>query len=196
MSIGTMEAVADRLLTAEQFAELPEEPRAELVKGRFVEMPRVKPLHGLINAEIIFLLKLWAREAGFVVFDDSGIITTRDPDSVRGPDCFVYRRDDVPADLTAYPETPPSLCVEIRSPSSTLAELQDKADEYLAIGVAVVWLVMPETESVEVVTADGRSTFDSRETLPGQDALPGLAVDVASIFAFVTPSSANSASDA
>ena len=39
--------------------------------------------------------------------------------------------------------TPPLLCIEILSPGDTLAEMQQRIDDYLAMGVRNIWLFDP-----------------------------------------------------
>ena len=57
-----------------------------------------------------------------------------------------------------------------------------KAAWYLSVGVAVVWIVVPETRRVVVVTAAGSDTYGSGRSLPEQAQLPGLAPPVDELF--------------
>jgi Uma2 family endonuclease len=88
-----MATVAEKLLTAEEFARLPDPGYpTELVDGRIVEMPSPGSRHGQICNKIGRLLGNFAEEGdiGHVLNNDSGIITERGPDSVRGPDVAYY----------------------------------------------------------------------------------------------------------
>ena len=81
----------------------------------------------------------------------------------------------------------PDLAVEIRSPSNTLAELRDKARLYLDLGASLVWLVLPDDQSVEVCRMNKsgeteKEVFGPDDTLSGDEVLPGFMVDVRSIF--------------
>src|SRR5919109_5527977 len=93
-------ATIDVLLTAEEFLRLPDDgaPR-ELVRGRIQEMtPSAQP-HGLVCLEIAFIPRsyLSTHDFGRVVCNDGGFITTRSPDSVRGPDVSFYRHAQIPS---------------------------------------------------------------------------------------------------
>ena len=59
-----------------------------------------------------------------------------------------------------------------------------KADEYLGAGVPLVWIVNPDTRSIEVLRADG-STARLREAheLSGEVVLPGFTCRVGELFA-------------
>ena len=80
-------------------------------------------------------------------------------------------------------ETSPVLCVEVASPSNSLPSLRAKADEYLAFGTKVVWLVLPSIRAVEVVTSEGRTLMAFDQTIPPHVALPDLELPVAELFA-------------
>lgn len=84
-----MATATQPLITAEQFARRPDPGYPEeLVKGKIVTMPPPGFRHGEICAQIAFLLKLAIQdtERGRVLSNDSGVVTERGPDSVRGPD--------------------------------------------------------------------------------------------------------------
>ena len=48
---------------------------------------------------------------------------------------------------------PPFLCVEILSPEDRMKRVQERIDDYLAMGVAYVWVFDPSTHHVYVATA-------------------------------------------
>ena len=147
-------------------------------------MVRPKPRHGRVCARIVYLLSQWAGEAGFEVYaNDVGVLTERDPDTVRGPDVAAFRRDRIPDETGDWFETGPDLCIEVRSPSNTLRDLRQKANEYLAIGSEVVWIVDPDAVWVEVITPDGRLLLDADDAIPAHPSLPGLSLSVADLFA-------------
>src|SRR6266566_9086075 len=97
MSTTTIAPPSERLITAEEFLAQPYDGRrTELVRGKVVEMPPTNFLHGIICVRVAAIL--WdyvkTRDLGWVTCNDSGVITQRDPDSVRGPDSayFSYQR--------------------------------------------------------------------------------------------------------
>lgn len=176
------------LLTAEQYLNLPDDGRlTELVKGVVAEMPQPKPAHGYICTNFARELSVYVRnhDLGRVVSNDSGVITERDPDSVRGADVAYYSYDRVPRGPLPDGYWPtPELVIEVRSPSDRLSRLSAKASEYLDAGAVVVLVADPGVESVAVFTADElprRLSNGDDLTLP--ELFPDFRVPVRSLFA-------------
>jgi Uma2 family endonuclease len=75
------------------------------------------------------------------------------------PDPAHYRVPDVCVTLGEPAENiftePPFLCVEILSPDDTAVEVRTKVEEYLAFGVAYVWVIDPITRRGEIHTSKG-----------------------------------------
>ena len=133
-------ATATSLLTIDEYLAMPNlGERNELVLGRIVEVPPPGNRHGLICARFARLIGNHVVELGLgeVMTNDSGIITHRDPDSVRGADIAYYAAAKLPPieQWTGYFDFPPDLVVEVRSPSDRWSKLVQKAGEYLDAGV-------------------------------------------------------------
>src|SRR5438067_11437479 len=89
MAPVTTAAPPDRLLTAEEYAKLPDTGvPTELVRGRVIEMNVPAPRHGEICWKVARLVGVYAEDQGLgrIVINDAGVITRRDPDTVRGGD--------------------------------------------------------------------------------------------------------------
>src|SRR5436190_2192394 len=115
-------AVADALLSAEEFARRPESQdglREELVKGVVQQMPMPRFRHGKLQLRVGRMLAEFvdAQALGHVAMETGGI-TELDPDIVRGPDVAFWSKERLPLDgqVEVYPDFAPDLCVEIRSP--------------------------------------------------------------------------------
>ncbi len=119
--------------------------------------------------------------------NDSGILTKRDPDSVRGADVTYYSYGRVPKSESpiGYPNAVPEIVFEVVSPSNTrrqitvktgeylnadvnvvcvvdppretAVEIHDKVLEYIHAGTALVWLIYSRSREVVVQTPDGVS---------------------------------------
>ncbi|MBX9581408.1 MAG: Uma2 family endonuclease [Gemmataceae bacterium] len=176
------------LLTAEEYAALPDGGRhTELVRGRVIEMPQPTFRHGVLCNRVGRLLGNFVEERGlgWVLNNDSGVVTERDPDTVRGADIAYFSFAKIPKgqEPEKYPSVAPELVFEVRSPSDRWSAVGAKADEYLTAGVRVVCVLDPDTESVGVYTADEfprRLTADDELTLP--EVFPDFRVPVRRFF--------------
>lgn len=185
-----MSKISQKLLTAEEFFDLPEPADGsfqELVRGEVVAVTAPGWEHGEIQLNIGSLLKQFLKQNPIGrVATESGTITERGPDTVRGPDVSYYSKDRLPLDqrVVKYHDQPPDLCVEVVSPSNTKRQLREKIREYFFAGVRMVWVVDPEDRSVTVLRApdEGRALYEAA-TLDGGDVLPGFSCKVADLFA-------------
>ncbi len=183
-----MSMVASRLVTAEEFARMPEPAdgtKQELVKGEVVEMPPVKGRHGIVASRIDRKLGNFVdeRRLGWVAVE-SGTRLEHDPDTVRGPDVSFYSMARQPEMPEGYFEIPPDLAVEVLSPDDRRKKVREKVAEYIANGVRLVWVVDPEAQTVMVYAGTTRGVeYGDTDTLDGGDVLPGFACPVADFFA-------------
>src|SRR5262249_27419657 len=143
---------SDALLTAAQFAEradngVPE----ELVRGKSVPMTVPKPRHGFLcnKAGRVFGNFVDDHGLGWVFNNDSGVITERGPDTVRGADVAYYSYNRLPrGELPdGYPEVAPELVIEVRSPGDRWPRMLAKVAEYLEAGVLVVIVLGDQNKS-------------------------------------------------
>lgn len=83
-----------------------------------------------------------------------------------------------------YLELAPELVVEIMSPNDRWQSVQDKLEEYFAIGVQWVWIVQPANRTVLVYHSPTEvQKFDEEDTLNGEGVLEGFTLPVAHLFA-------------
>ena len=164
-------SIIDRLVTAEEYALLPDRGRlTELVRGKVVEMNMPFPRHGQVCVKVAQLLANFSDQhsLGHVLSNDSGVITQRAPDTVRGADVAFYSYRKLPKGPlpTHYLDVVPDVVFQVRSPGDRWGELMTKVAEYLNAGVQTVCVVDPENETVHVQDA-GRAP----QTLTGSDEL-------------------------
>jgi Uma2 family endonuclease len=179
---------APTFLTAEQFGERPDPGHPEeLVRGRIVESPVPKPRHGQICGHAYFYLRSFAEshDLGHVVCNDSGVITERGPDTVRGADVAFYSYARVPKGplREGYLDVMPELVVEVVSPSDRWPKILAKVAEYLDAGISVVIVLDDEQHSARLFWANGMtSTLGANDELTLPSLLPGFAVAVSRFF--------------
>lgn len=181
-------ATIEGWLTAEEYARLPDNGvPTELVRGRVVTMNVPASRHGWLCVRIAKLLANYVdeHELGYVFGNDAGMITQRDPDTVRGPDIsfFSYSRIPKGADLEGYAEVAPEVVFEVRSPNDRWPKVLGRVSEFLDAGVLIVYVVDPKKEVVIAFDADqpGRTLRDDDEmTFP--EPLSALRIAVRQLF--------------
>ncbi len=181
------------LLTAEEFYNLPEPEQGgklELIDGEVVyEMP-ANGQHGELAGLLIEELGPFVRKnkLGKVV-PEVGFILARDPDRVLAPDVAFVSNDMLsPGGFSSqgFVPGPPTLAIEVVSPSNLDSEVALKVEMYLQSGVQRVWVVRPRTTTVTVHRPDHTSqTLLVGGTLASDDAgftTPGFELKLATLF--------------
>ena len=154
-----MSTAPQAVLTAEEFGRRPDPGYPEeLVRGRIVSMPPPNRRHGQICSKVDRILGNFAdeHELGHVLCNDSGVVTERGPDTVRGPDVVFYSyarlsKGPLPSD---YGSEVPELIIEVRSPGNRWPGILVKIAEYLAAGVQYVVVLDPDPQTALVVSAE------------------------------------------
>ena len=148
------------LMTADEYAALPD-PHGyptELVKGVLITMTPPRPRHGEVCLRVGHLLQTYLDDhsIGRAISNDSGVVTERDPDTVRGADIAYYSFERVPKG--PLPEgliaISPDLVFEVLSPTDRWSDVQVKVAEYLDVGVRAVCVVDDDTRSIHVFRPD------------------------------------------
>lgn len=120
-----------------------------------------------------------------MIGNEAGVITYRDPDTVRGADVSYCSYKRVPRDSQerGFLAVAPELVVEVLGIDRTWKDAVEKAGEYLAMGVDRVWIVDPAKRRVHVFQADAApKAVDVRAMLRDEAILPGFAVRVSEFF--------------
>jgi Uma2 family endonuclease len=181
-------ATIQSLLTAEQYASLPDlEGHHELVRGEIVFMNMPSFRHGRVCANITRLVGFHVdlNDLGRVLSNDSGVITQRGPDTVRGADVAFYSYEAVPKGEhpIMYASKPPELVFEVKSRDDRWGQIHEKIAECLESGVRTVCIVDPATETVAIHHSERpvqSLTVTDELTLP--DVLGDFRVAVSKLF--------------
>ncbi|MEX2561423.1 MAG: Uma2 family endonuclease [Pirellulales bacterium] len=181
-------ATTEALLTAEEYARLPDAGRpTELVRGKVVMMNAPGFDHcwicnriGQLLASFVYLHRL-----GHVLNNDSGVVTQRSPDTVRGADVAFYSYQRVPKGPRpkVYPGIAPELVFEVLSPDDRPRKVVEKVAEYLHAGVLCVCVVDPKRRTVVTHHPDGpERTLTADENLEFPAVLPGFSCPARHLF--------------
>ena len=152
-------------------------------------MTRRNKKHTKVEAKIAHLLGHWLDrqppQTGEVHSGEVGCIIRRDPLTTVGIDVAYFDYDVANDDSSGSSliSGPPILAVEILSPYDTIEAVTEKVEEYLALGVALVWAVNPRFRTVEVFRPDAEpQLFNVQQTLTADPFLPGFSTPVRAIF--------------
>ncbi len=157
--MSTASSFAEKLFTAEEYLLFADNGRpTELVLGRIVEMYPPGSLHGKYCGNIVRALAVYLdrHDVAHLVSNDSGVITHRTPDSVRGPDVAIYSCQHIPRENPpdGYRPAAPELVFEVRSPSDRWVDVVAKAAEFLNAGVLVAAVLAPQERKLHVYSAE------------------------------------------
>ena len=178
-------------MTAEEFYDWCHRPENrdrlfELERGKVVEMSRPGVRHGIVCSNVNYLLGGYIRQRrrGRVCANDTGLVLERDPDTVRGPDVFLYDKGRPYDELEVkYGEEVPQLVVEVLSPNDNWGKVLRRVAEFLQRGVAVVWVIDPENRTATVLLPDQLpQVLEENDELTGAPPFPDLRCRVADLF--------------
>ena len=161
--------------------------RGELIRGVLHETMPTGQEHGEIAANLVFELMSFVkpRKLGRLTASDAGVWLERNPDTVREPDVAFFSAEQAPPGVRVrgYSETVPELVAEIASPGDSRRETRDRARMWLGHGVRLVWVVHPDTRTLDVHRA-GRAiaTLGEGDAIDGEDVLPGFSCPVSAVF--------------
>ena len=146
-----------RLLTAEEYAAIGGDgTRRELIAGRIHEMTSPGTPHGTVIFNIAYLLKEYLKrnDIGRAWGAESGLVTARDPDTVRGMDgAFIsYERRPREEKWQGLAQTAPEIVFEVLSPEDRWPKVLKKIADYLDAGVLLVCTLDPQLKNMQLHT--------------------------------------------
>jgi Uma2 family endonuclease len=126
-----------------------------------------------------------ANKLGRLASNDSGVVTERGPDTVRGGDVAFSSYSRIPPGPLprGYLSVVPELIFEVRSPTDRWSKVLGKVAEYLAAGVTVVCVLDQVSETVQVYRDEElRHTLHNSDELHLPDVLGDLRIPVQRFF--------------
>jgi Uma2 family endonuclease len=180
----------------EQIRALPPDTLYEIVDGEVIVAEPMGALGTIIAAMLTYFLNRFALSSGHGIALIEGLYCFDENLPQRRPDVSFIPAAQWPANLRpdADPrslQTVPTLAVEVISPSSLAAEIEDKRLEYFEAGVKAVWIVHPIPRTIHVYSSpDDCHVISADGVLDGGAAIPGFQVKMADVFACVFPAEA------
>lgn len=167
MSTGTV-------ISLDEYLATPYEADCDFVDGCIEERNVGEWDHGRLQLKIgAYLLTLCDRQGMCVVSELRIRVTST---RVRVPDLCVFLTNP----NERVPSTPPFLCIEILSPEDRMSRVEVRINDFLNMGVSMVWIIDPETRQAYTATA----VEGLREVKTGvlRTASPVIALPLAEVF--------------
>jgi Uma2 family endonuclease len=173
-------------VTGHSTADLMEVPDGyELINGQLTEM-NVGAESAWVSGNIFILLGAHNNKQQLGVVLPSETVYRCFPTGklARKPDASFVRKgrlkdDRVPVgDMTIAPD----LVIESVSPNDTVYELDEKVEQFLAVGVRLIWVINPQARIAIVHRADGTMVkVREGQELDGEDVVPGFRCSLTAI---------------
>ena len=134
------------LISVEEYLATSYRPDCDYVDGRIEERNVGDWDHGSLQAAIAAYFVVRRKQWGISVATELRVQVKAS--RFRIPDVCVVVGEPKEQVLTR----PPFLCVEILSPEDRMKRVQERIDDYLAMGVSYVWVLDPSDRHVYVAT--------------------------------------------
>ena len=167
-------------MTPEQFLALPEEkPYLEYVHGMVLQKPMPNLRHAVLAAELATEIRLYTRQRGGHVGVEARTAVGAGP-NYRLPDVSYWAPNRRFTD-----DSLPTLAVEVRSPSQTMAELREKCHYFRANGVDACWLIDPDARTAEIFEGEQDGVVLAPNGTLTAIKLPGFGLSLEALFAVI-----------
>jgi Uma2 family endonuclease len=180
---------AKRVWTEADLEALPEDGFIhEVVDGELVMSPKNNFQHENIFDRLYPVISAYNRKQRLGVVRGSSAGYWMHNQNCRAPDISFIPRARLEA-LGFKPNSrgffpgAPDLAIEILSPNNTRAEIEDRLRDFFASGTQIIWIINPDSESVEVChSLTQRKLIGSGGFLEGEHLLPGFRYPIADLF--------------
>jgi Uma2 family endonuclease len=140
-------------LTYRDYAALPDDgKRYEVHDGELSVTPAPTPLHQIVLLNLATVLDAYvkARSLGRIMVAPLDVILSDRPGqtTILQPDVLFLDRERLGTISERAIEGPPTLAVEILSPSTAVTDRTRKRELYARYGVPYLWIVDPDTREV------------------------------------------------
>ena len=180
--------ISPKSITAEEFEWIEGEGYYDLIRGEVKEndsMPGAE--HGILTFEFGFEVALYIREQGLgqCYAAETRFIIERNPDTAIAPDWAFIVKERLPEKRgKGFVPMAPDALLEVRSPSDTPREVEEKMQRWIAAGVRLAWELNPTTQTITVYRPQQNpSTLGIDDTLSGEEVIPGFAFSLRRLFA-------------
>jgi len=165
------------------YMSLPDEPRCELIYGRFYLMTSPVPLHQIVALVLSRWLDDLALASGGQAFIAPLDVTLADH-SVVQPDVLYRARKASPTELRSGLAGIPDLAIEVLSPSGVRRDRNLKLRLYAETGVPEYWIVDPGERQIDFLIQRGGhfEVVTPEDDLYRSPRLPEIVLDLAELW--------------
>jgi Uma2 family endonuclease len=162
MSTTTLVSVDEYLATSYR-------PDCDFVDGVVIERNAGTKDHSKLQREVLAWFRDHRRELRLTAFPEQRVQVARR--RFRIPDVCVFPLPEPDEQIFTQP---PYICIEVLSPDDSFPKLQDRLDDYLAMGVLNIWVLEPASRRGWSIKREGHfealdgilRTSDGRVVLP------------------------------
>lgn len=138
------------ILTYDDYAAMPEDGRRyELHEGELWRIPTPSPYHQMVNGELLILLHGHTETHGLGEILASPIDVILSNITVIQPDLLLLANDRLSSISDRAIEGPPTLTIQILSPSTAEVDRTTHMQLFAKHGVPYCWIVDPEARVIE-----------------------------------------------
>ncbi len=176
------------LITCEEFEKLaPTLGSCELIDGEVVPLAPGGFDHGYCSVNFVLQIANFVKrkKLGWVLTNETGVKIRENLPRVRGADVLFISYQRIPRNKTpqGFLGVAPELIVEVVGIDRSWKDLEEKVEDYHAIGVDMVWVADPHTRTVKLFPLGGEPKIvHDGELLDGGTILPGFSVPIAEFF--------------
>ena len=150
------------LVPLQVYLETDYRPDCDWIDGEVKERNAGEGQHSNIQGFFVGFFLQHKREWGIRIWPEQRVLVAAN--SFRVPDVTVTRASDR---FEAIITVAPLLCIEILSKDQRMSEIEERAKDYLAMGVPMVWIVDPLRRTAFVSDASGQRQVAEELEAPG-----------------------------
>jgi Uma2 family endonuclease len=138
------------LVSVEEYLSTTHRPDRDFVDGVLIERNVGTKDHSKLQGEVLGWFRDHRQELRLIAFPEQRIKVAR----------FRYRIPDVCVVPLPEPDEqiftqPPYICIEVLSPDDSFPKLQERFDDYLAMGVPNIWVLDPSSRRGWSIAREG-----------------------------------------
>ena len=151
-------SLTSTLIPVAQYLASSYRPDCDYLEGEVRERNAGDRLHSMAQGFFVGILGINGAAWGVNALPEMRVQVR--PQRYRIPDVSVIDRKSAFESILTYP---PLLCIEVLSPSDSLSELQERVDDYVAMGVPHIWAMDPNRRRAYIASAAGFVQPQGRE---------------------------------